>query len=71
MAEEMPAIGTQAVHKDNHKDSKGPVWRVAGQDADKNEVKLKHQPGHKLNSGLQPETRDVKLPDFHKDYVQL
>jgi len=71
MADVMPAIGTRAVHKDDHAKGTGPVWSVTAQDADKQEVKLNHVNGHKLNKDLQPETRKVSVPDFNSNYTQL
>jgi hypothetical protein len=72
MAEQsMPAIGTRVVHKDDHAKSQGPLWHVTGTDPPKNSVRLRHVPNAKANRDLAPETRDVKLPDFHRDYVQM
>ncbi len=67
----MPAIGTRAVHKDDHAKGTGPVWHVTAQDAEEQKVKINHLDGHKLNKGLKPEVRQVTVGDFDRDYRQL
>jgi hypothetical protein len=72
IAQPLPAIGTRAVHKDNHKDSKGPVWEVTGHLPDNPKpVKLAHARGHKANAAITPDTRQVTPEEFKSDYVQM
>jgi hypothetical protein len=70
-APEYPAVGTRVVHADDHAKSAGPVWKVSGHDAKKQEVKLNTVPGHKLNANVPATARDVPLTEFKEKYVQL
>ncbi len=68
----LPAIGTRAVHKDDHAKQTGPVWEVSKiNPADSHPVILKPAK-HKLNTDI-PEVyrRSVSGDDFSDNYVQL
>jgi hypothetical protein len=68
----LPAIGTTVVHKDDHKLSKGPVWQVTRINKDDHKpIRIDHAGGHKLNKGLDSETRRLTAQEFDSDYKQL
>jgi len=66
----LPAIGTRAVHKDDHAKSNGPVWEVYGHKEKEDEVRLKTA-RHKLNAEQEPTAKDVPAKEFNDNYVQL
>lgn len=68
----LPAVGTKAVHKDDHAQSKGPVWEVVGVDpAREKPVHIAHAARHKLNAGLEPDQKRITGEDFKENYQQL
>lgn len=68
----MPSVGAQVAHKDDHAKSKGPVWEVARvTPAEAKPIVIKHVNGHKLNTGLDSETRKLTQGEYQSDYVPL
>jgi hypothetical protein len=72
VTEKLPAVGTKAVHKDDHAKTQGPVWQVTGIDPARDKpIRLDYDHDHKLNRGKDPELRRVTGEEFNRDYVQL
>lgn len=67
----LPPIGTRVVHKDNHKESSGPVWEVDGHNIIPTAPIRLGQAKHKLNEGNPQPHRHVSKQEFQDDYVQL
>jgi hypothetical protein len=68
----LPAIGTRAVHKEDHAKQTGPVWEVYGIDhTSETPVALKPAK-HKINAAVSPgRRRHVTGEEFNDDYVVL
>jgi hypothetical protein len=68
----LPEVGSKAVHRDDHAKSKGPVWEVTGvnKEAEK-PIRIGHLRGHKLNQGLERETKSLTGEEFKTDYIAL
>lgn len=67
----MPALGTPCVHKDDHAKGSGPVWEVKKiMPSEEKPIHLGHA-RHKLNNGLDPQTKKITQQEFESDYRQL
>lgn len=67
----LPAVGTKAVHKDDHAKSTGPVWEVVGVDPKKEKPIHINHARHKLNNGLEPASKQLTGEEFQSDFRQL
>lgn len=68
----LPNVGAKSVHKDDHAKSAGPVWEVTEIDASAPKpIIIEHAPRHKLNRGLDSETRELTPQEYRNDYREL